>query len=368
MCAWRIRASHLTCVVQALGCVFFVLAYFSHPFPEGAKMSILDGKYKIPDKTRYSKKVSKILKLCLHKEPTRRPTCTGLAEHLRDLLAGGKGTLSSKKDKKRSNSQTVTSKTQQHLVAPKHGADQRRNSLGATKEETKLDIDEGWDPFDDDEEADAQSQAQAGGASNDSVFDDDFVPSAQSFSSSISPPQHAQQRHTAPPIANGDADPFFSADFSADFFSKEDARPKIAQTMSSHLPSTAERAGGLKLKKRKSGRKPKPIDDEAYSEQRRQGRRKKKRELPTRSRSKAPTHSAAKRAVRPTTPQPQKSKAKAKAAHAQVSPKAAQEPSVFYGSQLAQLLSMGFNETEKNVNAIVRAKGNVQVAVSILIS
>merc|ERR1712087_1090282 len=150
----------------------------------------------------------------------------------------------------------------------------------------------------------------------------------------------------------GVSDPFFSEDFAADFFSsgKDDAaRPKIAQAMSSHLPEK-------KPKKRKSGKMPKPIDDAAY----RQGRRKKKREPPQRSRSKSPTptKSVKRTSVKRSSPQPQAQKS--------MSPKNEQEPSVFYGSQLAQLISMGFNETEKNVNAIVRAKGNVQVAVSIL--
>merc|ERR1712154_703852 len=89
--------------IWALGCVLFVMAYYEHPFPEGSKMSILDAKYKIPDKQRYSKKITKLLKLCFHRDPVRRPTAKQLLDHITDILAGGRGTLSTK-NKKRSNS------------------------------------------------------------------------------------------------------------------------------------------------------------------------------------------------------------------------------------------------------------------------
>eukprot|EP00483_Globobulimina_turgida_P000989 UN00991 len=132
--------------IWALGCVLFLMAYYEHPFPEGAKMSILDAKYKIPDKTRYSKKVTKILKMCFNKDPIKRPTTKQLSDHLCDIISGGKGTLSSKY-KKRSNSNVM--KTQLHL-APKQNTDNRRKSLPTTKEEVKIDVvemDQEWDPF-----------------------------------------------------------------------------------------------------------------------------------------------------------------------------------------------------------------------------
>ena len=137
--------------IQALGCVLFLLAYYEHPFPEGAKMSILDAKYKIPDKNRYSKKVTKLLKMMFNKDPIKRPTCKQISEHLTDILCGGKGTLSSK-SKKRSNSNVV--QTQIHL-SPKQNDANRRKSMNAAPEELKTDvIDEGWDPFDDDDDDD----------------------------------------------------------------------------------------------------------------------------------------------------------------------------------------------------------------------
>merc|ERR1712087_282572 len=103
----------------------------------------------------------------------------------------------------------VTSSQQSHLLAPKSAPDQRRASLGATKEETKIDIDEGWDPFDDDGDDDF-----GGDASNVSIFDDDFDPQPNRGQA------QQQPRHTSPPIASGSAssngdvsDPFFSEDF-----------------------------------------------------------------------------------------------------------------------------------------------------------
>ena len=54
--------------IWALGCIFYALAFLQHPFPEGNKMAILDASYKIPVKHPYSKKVTKLLKLLLHKE------------------------------------------------------------------------------------------------------------------------------------------------------------------------------------------------------------------------------------------------------------------------------------------------------------
>ena len=127
-------------------------------------MSILDAKYKIPDKDRYSKKVTKLIKLCLHKDPTRRPTCKGIIGHLENIKSGGKGTLSSKKDKKRSNSQTVKSSPELKLAPKVNEAELRRKSHAEVQpsEEIKENvIDEGWDPFD------------VNGA-DDNIFDDNF--------------------------------------------------------------------------------------------------------------------------------------------------------------------------------------------------
>lgn len=114
-------------------------------------MSILDAKYKIPDKNRYSKKVSKLIKMMFNKDPVKRPTCKQISEHLSDILSGGKGTLSSK-SKKRSNSNVE--QTQLHL-SPKKNDENRRKSFNTTPEEFKSDaIDEGWDPFDDNDDDD----------------------------------------------------------------------------------------------------------------------------------------------------------------------------------------------------------------------
>eukprot|EP00486_Rosalina_sp_Unknown_P012802 CAMPEP_0201597232 /NCGR_PEP_ID=MMETSP0190_2-20130828/193782_1 /ASSEMBLY_ACC=CAM_ASM_000263 /TAXON_ID=37353 /ORGANISM="Rosalina sp." /LENGTH=405 /DNA_ID=CAMNT_0048058107 /DNA_START=643 /DNA_END=1860 /DNA_ORIENTATION=- len=369
--------------IWALGCVLFLLAYYEHPFPEGAKMSILDAKYKIPDKNRYSKKVSKLIKMLFNKEPTKRPTCKQISEHLSDIISGGKGTLSSK-SKKRSNSQAID-ETHLHL-SPKKKDENRRKSFNATPEEFKSDaIDEGWDPFDDNE---------------DDPFGGDNFDTSFQVASSLKPKDVKQQYNPNGNASNGKGnsinssqntnnnnnnnnynsnqqndngnDPFFSADFAADFFgdasnNNNNGRPSSAKASSS--PNKKP------MKKRKSGSKPKPIDSEVYNEhQRRQ--RKKKREKPSRSRSKSPTNRSKKNSKsnsqnnRPTTPKVQKSpKAKPMGlAQAKPLPKQSQDPAVTYGDQLAQLVAMGFDNEEKNIKAILRAKGNVQVAVNILIA
>ena len=122
----------------------------------------------------------------------------------------------------------------------------------------------------------------------------------------------------------GVSDPFFSSDFASDFFGDGDSE---------------------KMNKNKEER---------------QGRRKKKKKhKPTKSRSKSPPSKSSKvhqnkQKAKPQTPPPQ--------------PDELQDPNIVYGDQLAQLISMGFNDENKNKNAIVRAKGNVQVAVNILIT
>ena len=117
-------------------------------------MSILDAKYKIPDKARYSKKVSKLIKMMLHKEQTKRPTCKQISEHCVNIINGGKGTLSSKSKKQRSNSHMIEQTPL--TLAPKQQNDSNRRkswNVGGSKDEIKIDaVDEGWDPFEDEEE------------------------------------------------------------------------------------------------------------------------------------------------------------------------------------------------------------------------
>jgi len=346
--------------IWALGCVFFLLAYFEHPFPEGAKMSILDAKYKIPDKGRYSKKVSKLIKLCLHRDPTRRPTCKGIAQHLEDILGGGKGTLSSKKDKKRSNSQMVKATDQLKLAPKQNEADSRRKSHAEVQnsEEVKMStVDEGWDPFDVD-----------GG--DDNIFDDNFDGTLSNASlqksEGLQPGPHIA-KHSQSQTLDPD-DPFFSTDFASDFFGDSSGskmtKPKFTKSVSNKAPE---------LKTRKSGGKQKAIHAQEYQ---RGGSRKKKRDKMSRSRSKSPPFqgnilSAPQQSgpQRPLTPQPYSKKGHQ--GHGMMSKSqdmGAMDPLIIYGSQLAQLINMGFTEEQKNLKAIIRAKGNVQVAVNLLVS
>eukprot|EP01084_Bolivina_argentea_P064262 117230_1 len=324
--------------IWALGCVLFLLCYFEHPFGEGAKMSILDAKYKIPNKEKYSKKITKIFKMCFNKDPIKRPTTKQLSDHLCDIISGGKGILSSKY-KKRSNSNVM--KTQLHLAPKKKNMDEiRRKSLPTTKEEVKIDIipefDQDWDPFQDDNNN-----------NDNNIFDDNFDQTFQVNG-------NGKQNGKTNALEAGDNDPFFSNDFSNDFFADNNNNNKSHKI----------------IKKRKS--KPKPIDTDVYNEHKRQNKRKKKKEKPTRSRSKSPTHKhiKIKDKKRPLTPQPKPQNPMQK--HESIEKQKlnisnSKDPTVVYGEQLAQLISMGFNDTNKNIKAILRAKGNIQVAVSILI-
>ena len=130
-------------------------------------MSILDAKYKIPHKDRYSKKVTKIFKLCFHRDPVRRPTCKQIIDHITSIISGGKGTLSSKY-KKRSNS---ANPHQLHLNPKKLNLNDaaRRKSLQpqpSKVDEHKSDaIDDEWDPFSDDDD---------NGQNDDNIFGDNF--------------------------------------------------------------------------------------------------------------------------------------------------------------------------------------------------
>merc|ERR1711879_183818 len=90
----------------------------------------------------------------------------------------------------------------------------------------------------------------------------------------------------------------------------------------------------------------------------------------SRSRSKSPTHLSSpspSSPQRPSTPQPY-SKRGHHQSNSAMSKSQDLNPLVVYGSQLAQLISMGFTEEQENLKAIIRAKGNVQVAVNLLVS
>lgn len=361
--------------IWALGCVLFLMAYFEHPFPDGAKMSILDAKYKIPDKARYSKKVSKLIKMLFHKDPNKRPDCKQLSEHLTDILSGGKGTLKSKKDKKRSNSNVDQTKTHLTLSPKSNLSLYKRNSMNAVPEEIKLDtpVDDEWDPFDDEDDEEDSFADPFGNIEDDNTFQVANSLQASDVQQQYDANNNGNQANNNNVQQNGGGgsadDPFFSTDFAKDFFGND------AQGTNPERPSSAKVA-----KKRKSGSKPKPIDSGAYVEHESViKKRKKKKEKPSRSRSKSPTPKSHQNSLqthkqqnyRKSQPPPQLKHAlpkQAKPEHAQPASKpASQDPSVVYGDQLAQLMSMGFNDSEKNVKAILRAKGNVQVAVNILI-
>lgn len=51
----RSDSAGLAHLLQALGCILYLLCFGQHPFEDGAKLRIVNGKYAIPaDDTRYS--------------------------------------------------------------------------------------------------------------------------------------------------------------------------------------------------------------------------------------------------------------------------------------------------------------------------
>jgi serine/threonine protein kinase len=64
--------------VQALGCVLFRLAFFDHPFEDGANLQIINAVYQIPTNSRFSTQLHDVIRTCLTKELDERPTSAEL--------------------------------------------------------------------------------------------------------------------------------------------------------------------------------------------------------------------------------------------------------------------------------------------------
>lgn len=54
--------------IWALGCIFYIMLFFKHPFPEGSKIQIVAANYTIPKKHSYSDVIIDTLKAMLHRE------------------------------------------------------------------------------------------------------------------------------------------------------------------------------------------------------------------------------------------------------------------------------------------------------------
>eukprot|EP00045_Choanoeca_perplexa_P011204 m.117433 g.117433 ORF g.117433 m.117433 type:complete len:309 (-) comp15547_c0_seq5:877-1803(-) len=58
--------------IWALGCLLYVLAYRKHPFEDGNKLAICNGKYKLPDQAEYQAINTLIKDKLLHQDPNER--------------------------------------------------------------------------------------------------------------------------------------------------------------------------------------------------------------------------------------------------------------------------------------------------------
>eukprot|EP00475_Leptophrys_vorax_P022380 TRINITY_DN3045_c0_g1_i1.p1 TRINITY_DN3045_c0_g1~~TRINITY_DN3045_c0_g1_i1.p1 ORF type:complete len:623 (-),score=184.43 TRINITY_DN3045_c0_g1_i1:3196-4785(-) len=75
--------------IWALGCIFFILLFFRHPFPEGARTQIVAANYVIPKKHPYSERLVEMLKAMLKKDSRKRPSCDDLIRYSEHLMNDG---------------------------------------------------------------------------------------------------------------------------------------------------------------------------------------------------------------------------------------------------------------------------------------
>ncbi|XP_056430940.1 cyclin-G-associated kinase isoform X1 [Hyla sarda] len=73
--------------IWALGCILYLLCFKQHPFEDGAKLRIVNGKYSIPeDDTKYLV-FHGLIKSMLKVNPTERLSITEVVSHLQDIAA-----------------------------------------------------------------------------------------------------------------------------------------------------------------------------------------------------------------------------------------------------------------------------------------
>ena len=56
-----------------LGCIFYTLCFYKHPFVDCSKMAIAEGNFIIPNKSIYSCKMKDLIRLLLTPNPELRP-------------------------------------------------------------------------------------------------------------------------------------------------------------------------------------------------------------------------------------------------------------------------------------------------------
>ena len=68
--------------IWACGCLLFVLCFHQHPFEDSAKLAIVNGNFKIPPTDHKYIMFHDLIRQMLTVDPTLRPTCTQVLEHL----------------------------------------------------------------------------------------------------------------------------------------------------------------------------------------------------------------------------------------------------------------------------------------------
>lgn len=363
------------------------MAFLKHPFPEGNKMQILDNRYHIPPLHSFSKKIPRLIKFMLNADPIRRPNAKQIVDHINDILGGGKGTLRNSKSKRtRSVINTSTASVSQmksrlHLPCVSSSENRRHSERipvallhnHASDDDRWSEND--WDPFSDEVQnanndnvsSDQQLASLAEEKINDieeekivvgvnTVFTSDFErdffgsvsapivikseskileiernvsliketePEINSVSNHSQPKIEIEQKNVESEEKNEIVDGVNSGVLNKDILSVSSAGNenimneildvvidnRIADVCSEKMQQFSEsngKIGGICI-----------VDSETESVE----------------------------------------SDKATAA----------DPTVLYGDQLAQLLSMGFTNVEKNIDALVRGEGNIQIALTILV-
>eukprot|EP00301_Raphidiophrys_heterophryoidea_P011573 c17714_g1_i1.p1 GENE.c17714_g1_i1~~c17714_g1_i1.p1 ORF type:complete len:572 (-),score=102.57 c17714_g1_i1:224-1897(-) len=74
--------------VWALGCILFRLAFFDHPFDDGANLKIINAAFSIPSSSRYSSALHGVIRSCLVADPALRPTTSSLLQTVHQIRKG----------------------------------------------------------------------------------------------------------------------------------------------------------------------------------------------------------------------------------------------------------------------------------------
>jgi cyclin G-associated kinase len=71
--------------IWALGCVLFLLCFNKHPFEDGAKLRIINGKFQIPATDRDFTEFHDLIRLTLNTDPAQRPNINEIMAHLENM-------------------------------------------------------------------------------------------------------------------------------------------------------------------------------------------------------------------------------------------------------------------------------------------